>query len=160
MPEANSPVLEETDIVVQVVSFQIANETYALDILNVQEINRTTRVTKVPLTKDWIEGVINLRGQIVPLINLRKRVGLPSRAYDKKTRFIIIKNKGLSIGIVVDSVAEVSRISRASLVPVPTTTIEADFIKQVSKREEGLVIILDIDKIFYEEKDQIQEELS
>ena len=102
MSESNLPVLEETDVVVQVVSFQIANETYALDILNVQEINRTTKVTKVPLTKNWIEGVINLRGQIVPLINLRKRFGLPPRPYDKKTRFIIIKNRGLSIGIVVD----------------------------------------------------------
>lgn len=152
----------DTGQTIQVVSFHLAQELYALDILCVQEIIKVTSVTAVPMTPDWIEGVINLRGQIIPLINLRLRIGLPPKPYDKHTRFIIIRNREQSTGFVVDAVAEVLRIHKQSLEMAPATTIDKEYIREVSKLENHLVIVLDVDKILHEpqtEQPEIQEEL-
>ena len=89
----------------QLVTFHLANEEFAVDILNIQGINRMVEITKVPNAPEFVEGIINLRGRVIPLICLRKRLGMPEREYDKSTRFIVVEINSRVIGFIVDSVA-------------------------------------------------------
>ena len=108
----------------QVVSFRLAAERYALDILNVQEIIRPLPITPVPLTPNWIAGVINLRGQIVPLIHLAPRLGLGAEPLQASTRFIIVRSQDESIGLVVDQVMEGLLVREREKILPPTFVVE------------------------------------
>src|SRR5512141_2159412 len=101
----------------QLVTFNISQEEYGVDILKVQEIIRTMEITKVPRAPDFVEGVINLRGKVIPIIDLRKRFDMDSRDHDSQTRIIVIELNNMIVGFVVDSVSEVLRI--------PASTVEA-----------------------------------
>lgn len=131
----------------QVVSFRLFNEVYALDILYVQEIIRVLPVTHVPLAAEWIAGVINLRGQIIPLLNLASRLGLEVEPRNRNTRFMIVRQRDQAIGLVVDEVLEVLRLSAQVLEPPPPHLAHREYIQAVSKQERGMVIVLDPDKI-------------
>ncbi|MEC4683455.1 MAG: chemotaxis protein CheW [Nitrospirota bacterium] len=101
------------DGVLQLVSFQLGEEEYALDVLSVREINRTSDVTRVPKAPYFVEGVMNLRGKILPVVNLRKRFGFPqANTADDEARTIVVFHEGLMVGLAVDQVYQVIRIPR------------------------------------------------
>jgi len=146
---AMTELLTET---LQVVSFRLENEIYSLDILCVQEIIKVLPVTQVPLTPPWMAGVINLRGQILPLIHLASRLGLKKTPYQRNTRFVIVRGREQNVGLVVDEVQEVLRLPVSQLEPPPATSIEKDYIQAVCKHDNRLVIVLDLPKVLYDYK--------
>ncbi len=138
-----------TDRLLQLVTFKLDNEEYAVDILKVQEINRLKEFTRVPNSPPYVEGVINLRGKVIPVVNLRKRFGFAGKEYDEWSRIMIMDIHGIRLGLVVDSVSEVLRIPSSTVDPSPTITsdIGAEFIKGIAKLENRLIILLDMDSL-------------
>lgn len=133
----------------QLVSFTIGTEEFGVDILKVQEINRMVEITKVPQAPHYIEGVINLRGKIIPIIDLRKRFGLEIKSYDKNTRIVVVDIGGTIMGMIVDAVSEVLRLNSATIEAPPemVTGVNTDYIKGVAKLEDRLLIFLDLSKV-------------
>ena len=133
----------------QLVSFKIGDEEFGVDILKVQEINRMLEVTRVPNSPDYVEGVINLRGKVIPVVDLRKRLGMETRAHDKNTRVIVMELTGKVVGFVVDAVSEVLRIPRNVTEPPPSVGAQsnADYITAVGKLEDRLLTLLDLEKV-------------
>jgi len=142
--------------VLQFVTFTLNDEEYAVDIHSVQEINRIIEITRVPNAPPHVEGVINLRGKVIPVINLRKKFGFPERDHHDSSRIIIMDIRGITNGIIVDSVSEVLRISPGIVEPAPPMSSEhnARYIKGLAKLENRLIILLDIDKL----SDEAEEE--
>ena len=138
-----------TDELIQIVSFMVGNEEYAVDILKVHEINRSIEVTRVPNTPEYVEGVINLRGKVVSIIDLRKRFGMPQREHDKNTRIIVVELQEQVVGFVVDAVKEVLRIPTSVIEPPPSFVggANAEYITGVGKLEDRLLIMLDLEKV-------------
>jgi purine-binding chemotaxis protein CheW len=140
----------------QLVTFSIGEEEFGVDILKVQEIIRMMEITKVPRAPDFVEGVINLRGKVIPIIDLRKRFGLSTRDHDKHTRIIVIEINKMIVGFVVDSVSEVLRIPSNTVEPPPPVVsgLESEYISGVGKLEDRLLILLDLDRLLSgEERD-------
>jgi len=133
--------------VLQLVTFTLEKEEYAVNILNVQEINRITEITKVPNAPDYVEGVINLRGKVIPVIKLRKKFGLDNKDTDDSSRVIIMDIQGITYGLVVDSVSEVLRMPSDIVEPPPpmASSMSSMFIKGIAKLENRLIILIDID---------------
>jgi purine-binding chemotaxis protein CheW len=133
----------------QLVTFKLGSEEFALDILLVQEINRRVEITKVPKTPEFVEGVINLRGKIVPVLDLRKRFGLVGREFTAQSRIIVVNIDKRVLGLMVDSVSEVLRIPRHTVEPPPPIVagIDATYIKGIGKFEGRLLILLDLGKV-------------
>lgn len=133
----------------QLVGFQLDDEEYGIDILKVQEINRITEITKIPQSPDFVEGVINLRGNVIPIIDLRKRFNMPEKAYDKQTRIVVGEIGDRTVGFIVDAVSEVIRLPEDTIEPPPNITSDdrTDYILGVGKLEDRLLMLLDIDKI-------------
>ena len=134
----------------QLVSFSIFNEEYGVEVLKVREIIRMTTITHMPNTPPYVEGIINLRGKVIPIMSMRKRFGLAETANDSQTRIIVIDIAGALTGFIVDSVAEVIRISGSEIQPPPSMTsggIEQEFIVGVVNRADRLLILLDPDKM-------------
>jgi len=142
-------VKNETTEILQLVGFKIADEEYAVDILMVQEIIRMMQVTKVPNAPDFVDGVINLRGRIIPVIDLRSKLGLPRKEVDKDKRIIVVEVSGKTVGFIVDAVTEVLRIPASITEPPPdlVTNVNSEFIKAVGKLEDRLLILIDLEKI-------------
>jgi purine-binding chemotaxis protein CheW len=140
------------DDLLQLVSFNIGEEEFGVDILKVQEINRMLEVTRVPNAPSSIDGVINLRGKVIPIVNLRERFNLPRKERDKSTRIIVVELSGKTVGFVVDAVSEVLRIPKSVTEPPPSIVagINADYITAVGKLEDRLLILLDLEKILSE----------
>ncbi len=146
----------------QLVSFKIGEEEFGVDILKVQEINRVVQITQLPNAPDFIEGVMNLRGRVVPIVNLRKRFGLPAKEYDKNTRIIVVDLNGKTVGFIVDSVSEVLRVSKSVVEPPPdlVSGIDSEYITGIAKLDDRLLILLDLEKILTaEEKQTLKESL-
>ena len=133
----------------QLVSFNIGTEEFGVDILKVQEINRMVGITKVPQAPHYVEGVINLRGKVIPIVDLRKRFSLELKEHDKNTRIVVVDIGGNIIGMIVDSVSEVLRLPASTIEPPPeiVTGINSDYIKGVAKLDEKLLIFLDLSKV-------------
>ena len=145
----------------QLVGFQLGNEEYGIDILKVQEINRVTDITKIPQSPDFVEGVINLRGNIIPIIDLRKRFHMPDREHDRQTRIVVGEIDDRTVGFIVDAVSEVIRLPVNTVEPPPPIVSggKAEYIKGVGKLEGRLLMLLDIDKILTgSEKERLFEE--
>ncbi|MEG6585210.1 chemotaxis protein CheW [Dendrosporobacter sp. 1207_IL3150] len=133
----------------QLVIFRLAAEEYGLPITKVQEINRLTPITKLPQTPVFMEGVINLRGRIIPVIDLRKRFKLAVEQYTDDTRIIVVDFNGQTIGVIVDAVTEVVRLATANVEPAPANSVlDARYIQGVGKMDNRLIILLDVDQIF------------
>ena len=137
------------DELLQLVTFSTGDEEFGVDILRVQEIIRTMAITKVPKAPEFVEGVINLRGKVIPIIDLRRRFGLQSKAHDKHTRIIVIEINTMIVGFVVDSVSEVLRIPTSTVEPPPPVVagLESEYISGVGKLEDRLLILLDLDRL-------------
>ncbi|MBI9111419.1 chemotaxis protein CheW [Maridesulfovibrio ferrireducens] len=134
---------------IQLVTFSIAEEEFGVDILKVQEIIRTMEITKVPRAPVFVEGVINLRGKVIPIIDLRSKFGLEIREHDQNTRIIVIEISDMIVGFVVDSVSEVLRIPANTVEPPPPVVsgLESEYISGVGKLEDRLLILLDLNRL-------------
>jgi len=132
----------------QLVTFRLANEEYGLPITKVREINRLVPVTKLPQTPSFMEGIINLRGRIIPVIDLRKRFEMPITAHDDDARIIIVDISGQIVGVTVDAVTEVIRLNTGNIEPSPATVaVNSQYIEGVGKIDDRLIILLNIDKV-------------
>ncbi|MGD0283357.1 MAG: chemotaxis protein CheW [Dissulfurispiraceae bacterium] len=133
----------------QLVTFNLGNEEYAVAILKVQEINRMKEITRVPNSPPYVEGVINLRGKVIPVVNLRSKFGLAAKENNEQTRIMIMDIQGITMGLVVDSVSEVLRIPSSTVEPTPpmASNISAEFIKGIAKVDDRLIILLDMDRL-------------
>lgn len=141
--------IKHFDEILQLVTFYLGKEEFAVDILNIQGINRMIEITAVPNAPDFVEGVINLRGKVIPLVNLRKRMGMLPMQWDRSTRFIVVEFTNKVIGFIVDSVSEVLRISKDTIEPPPPmmTGVNSDYVTSVAKVQDRLLILLDLQKI-------------
>jgi len=135
--------------VLQLVTFRLGKEEFSMDILKVQEIIRHMDLTRVPRTPDFVDGVINLRGRVIPVLDLRKRFGLPADERTNDTRIIVVDVDNRTVGLKVDAVSEVLRLPADTVEPPPSlvTGIESDYIKGVGKLDGRLIILLDVAKI-------------
>ncbi len=134
---------------IQVVSFKLGSEEYGVDIAQVQEINRMVAITHVPRAPQFMEGVINLRGQLIPIIDLRTRFGMPRAENTKNTRIVVTEVGTKRVGMVVDSVSEVLRLPVAQIEAAPDmiTGVDTEYIRGVGKIEDRLIILLDLARI-------------
>lgn len=150
----------EAEEILQLVSFNIANEEFGIDILKVEEIIRVITITRIPNTPEFIEGVVNLRGRVIPVVNLRTRLGFPKKEFDNQTRVIVVEIADITVGFIVDSVREVLRIPKSITEPPPelTTDVNSEYITAVGKLENRLLILLDLEKILnIKEKEELLE---
>ncbi|MFW5770848.1 MAG: chemotaxis protein CheW [Spirochaetota bacterium] len=139
----------------QFVTFLIGDETYGVEVLRVQEIIGMTTITNVPNSLSFMKGVINLRGSVVPVVDMRLKFEMAEKEYDNFTVIIIVEVHGRLIGMIVDSVSDVVSIPVQKIQDTPhfTTKIETDYIKAIGQEtDEHLVIILDVDRILTDEE--------
>ena len=134
-------------------TFSLAGEEYGIGILKIKEIIGMMSITTVPQTPKFVKGVINLRGKVIPVIDLRLRFGMDAIAYTERTCIIVVEIEGrfgtIQIGIVVDSVSEVLNIKGEDIEETPTfgTKLNTDYILGMAKMEGGVKILLDIDQV-------------
>lgn len=132
----------------QLVSFRVGEEEFGLDILRVQEIIRIQPLTRVPNLPDYIDGVFNLRGKVIPVVGLRRRLGLQKQTADKQTRIVVVDVHNLTLGFIVDSVSEVLRIHSDTVEPTPRLgKTERDYISGVGKIDSRLLLLLDLEQL-------------
>ena len=145
----NKTTEESLSDLVQLVSFKLGKEVFGIDILLVQEINRMIEITKIPQAPFYCEGVINLRGKVIPVINLRKKFELESKEWDKSTRILVCDVGEDIIGMIVDSVEEVLKIPKSTLEQIPdiVSSVNSDYIEGIAKQENQLLIFLNVAKI-------------
>lgn len=141
-------VKKEGEIVHHLVTFNLGKEEFGVDIGSVQEIIRATDITPVPGAPSHVRGVINLRGKIIPVIDLRKRFCLPETATNDAQRIVVVERGEKRLGMLVDSVSQVIRLSSAIVEEIPeeATTLDENYIKGVGKLESRLIIILDLNR--------------
>ena len=138
----------------QYLTFKLADETFAVDVAKVREILEWTTITKVPQTPDYMCGVINLRGSVVPVIDLKQKFGMAVTAKTVNTCIIVVEveqeNETIIIGALADSVQEVFELEQANIEPAPKigTNLNTDFIQGMGKHNETFIMILDIDRVF------------
>ncbi len=137
----------------QLVVFDLSGEDYGIDIGSVRSIIRMQEITKVPGTPDFVEGVTNLRGSIIPVVDLRKRFGLIAGDQTNESRVVVVDISGQDIGMMVDAVTEVMRIPVSSIEPPSSviTTTDSDYLLGIAKLEDRLVILLDLEKVLSDE---------
>jgi purine-binding chemotaxis protein CheW len=135
--------------ILQLVTFNLANEEFGVDITRVQEINRMMDITKIPNAPEFIEGVVNLRGKIVPVVDLRKKLGFPEKEHDKSTRIMVVEVNGMVLGFIVDSVSEVLRIPETTIEPPPSLVggVESDYLNGVGKLDDRLLLLINLEKV-------------
>ncbi len=133
----------------QLVSFNIGSEEFGVDILKVQEINRMVEITRVPQAPHYVEGVINLRGKVIPIVDLRKRFNLELKEHDKNTRIVVVDIGGTIMGMIVDAVSEVLRLPASTIEAPPeiVTGVNSEYIKGVAKLKDRLLIFLDLSRV-------------
>ncbi|MGB9793157.1 MAG: chemotaxis protein CheW [Thermacetogeniaceae bacterium] len=143
----------------QLVVFELAGELYGVDIFDVREIIRDTPVTRIPKTPEFVEGVVNLRGKLIPVIDLRKRFGFAEAERTRETRIIIVDISGIEAGLIVDCVKEVATVDESSIEPAPDITkVNAAFVEGLAKRDGELIIIIKLSSVLEaEEKDALGE---
>ena len=137
----------------QLVVFNLGEETYGVDIATVREIIQMQPITRVPGAARFIEGVINLRGAVIPVVDMRRRFGLETTERDDETRIVVVSSRGQDVGMVVDSVAEVLRVEEKSIEPPSSmlTGCDTDYVMGISKLPDRLVILLDVDRMLSRE---------
>jgi purine-binding chemotaxis protein CheW len=137
------------DELLQLVSFRIGAEEFGVDILKVQEINRMLQVTSLPNAPEYVVGMINLRGKVIPVVSLRQRFGMEPKETDKHTRIIVMELGGKVFGFVVDAVSEVLRIPKGVTEPPPpfVTGSHNHYITGVGRLEDRLLTLVDLETL-------------
>jgi purine-binding chemotaxis protein CheW len=138
----------------QMISFAISDEDYGVDIQTVKEVIRKKEITRLPKAPAFVKGVINLRGDVIPIIDLRERFNMEQQEYTNMTRVIVVEVEGRSIGMVVDSVSHVIRIEEGQIEPPPPCVgkVSEEYIRGVGKVDEKLIVLLNIDHILSTEE--------
>lgn len=133
----------------QLVVFELASESYGVDIGAVNTIIRMQEITEIPRSPEFVEGVINLRGSIIPVIDLRKRFGLPITEQTKASRIVVVESNAQLIGMVVDAVSETLRLPQDAIEPPSpiVTSMDSEYVRGVGKLENRLVILLALDRV-------------
>ena len=137
---------------VQLVTFMLGGEEYGVPISQIQEIDRLSKITKVPKAAPFVEGVTNLRGEVIPVLDTRRRFDLEARASDDRSRIMIVELGGVKTGLIVDSVREVLSLSKKDIAPPPDAIhsgVDQHFISGIGKVDSGkrMVVLLDVAKI-------------
>ncbi|MGR3304000.1 MAG: chemotaxis protein CheW [Candidatus Scalindua sp.] len=143
-------------------TFVLGSEVYGIEILKVREIIKLMDITTVPRTPDYLKGVINLRGKVIPIVDLRSKFIMPEVEHTQETCIIVAEVNQTSIGIIVDSVSEVSNINSGEIEDAPHLgqNIDTNFILGLGKTKERIVILLDIEKVLSSEDLETVEELT
>ena len=148
-PQAEEGVLGEGEEYLQYVTCRVGNEEFAIEVLSVQEIIYAVDVTRVPKSPAYVEGVINLRGQIVPVLEMRRRLGMPRATPTAKSRIVMVKERTRLIGLSVDSVSEVVRIPRSAIESPPSlgTMAGGEFVQYVGRVGDRLLTVLNLQRL-------------
>ncbi len=149
-PNSSSPLIQTGGEMLQFVGCRLADEDYAIAIIKIQEIILMKPITRIPQVPAFIEGLINLRGVVIPIINLRTRFGMEPRGQDEDSRIIVLNLHGKIVGCMVDSVTKVMRIATDQVQAPPLTmmSVAKHYISGLGKLEDRLLIILDIERLF------------
>ena len=133
----------------QYLTFTLGNEEYGLEILKVQEIKGYSLITRVPRSPEFVKGVLNLRGTIVPVIDLRARFGLELRDYDQFTVIIVVVVAGRAMGLIVDAVSDVLNLPQSEIAETPefSNRVDTKFISGMGRAGDKLIILLDVEKL-------------
>lgn len=140
---------------IQLVSFHLNNEEYGVEVLKVREIIRMVNITHMPNTPHYVEGIINLRGKVIPIISMCKQFGLMDAESSSQTRVIIMDVGGELLGFTVDAVSEVIRVSASEIQPSPSVAaggIDQEYIAGVINHGEKLLVLLNLDMMFSDEE--------
>lgn len=131
------------------VIFKLNREFYGIDIMNVENIEKIIPITRVPYTPSYVKGVVNLRGIVIPVIDMRERFGIESRAYTDENRVIIVNVKDYKIGMIVDASSEVLQLNTEDIDNAPSVkgNYNEDFIKQVGKHNGRIIMLIDLEKV-------------
>ena len=146
----------------QLVSFRLGEEEYGIEITKIQEIILMGDITRVPQTPSYVKGLINLRSNVIPILDLRLRFGLLETGITDETRIMVVNVVGKTIGLIVDAVSEVLRVSQNEIAPPPPTVagLGREYLTGLAKLQGRLLIMLDIDKLLDEEGADMAEKLS
>lgn len=138
----------------QLVVFSVADEIYGVDIHQVKEIIRVPEITRVPRTPEFVEGVLNLRGSVIPVLDLRKRFGFPPGEANNDQRIVVLEMEDQTVGTIVDSVSEVLQIDAADIdSPSPyVVSVDSQYIAGIAKLKEKLIILLDVNRVLSTEE--------
>lgn len=146
---------ESMSELIQLVSFNLEREEYGVDVLKVIEIIRMSNITRVPNTTHYVEGVLNLRGKVIPIISMRRKFNLPDAESDKQTRIMVMDVEGQLMGFIVDAVSEVIRISQGEIQPPPTAVasgIDQECLAGVVNQPERLLMLLELEKLISQDE--------
>ncbi|KUO52798.1 MAG: chemotaxis protein CheW [Desulfitibacter sp. BRH_c19] len=146
----------------QLVVFNLSGETYGVDISTVREIIRMQIITEVPRTPDFVEGVINLRGKVIPVIDLHKRFDLRLVEETSQSRIMVVEVENITVGMIVDSVSEVLRIPKDNIDPPPPVIsgVDSAYLRGVGKLENRLIILLDLNQVLHEKEKETLENVA
>ncbi|GGC97105.1 chemotaxis protein CheW [Pontibacillus salipaludis] len=138
----------------KVIVFQLNNEEYGVPVSRVGSIERMQPITRVPRTASFVKGVMNLRGVVTPIIDLRERFDIGGATYDDRTRIIIVHLEDMEVGLVVDAANDVIDIPGGTIEPPPEVvgTLDADYISGVAKLERRLLILLDLEEVLSDQE--------
>ena len=159
LPAKRSETKDTTNEIIQLVSFELDKEEYGIEVLKVREIIRMIPITKMPNAAHYVEGIINLRGKIIPVVSLRQQFGLVEKDNDTRARIMVMDINGDLMGFVVDSVSEVIRISSSEIQPPPVIVskgADQESISGVINQADRLLILLDLEKQFAGESAPLQ----
>ena len=150
---------EATQSEQQLVVLDLGFEAYGVDLGSVREIIRMQEISRLPRMPEYVEGVINLRGKVTPVVDLRKRFRIEVTEYTKETRIVVVDVGNQDIGVIVDAVTEVLRIASADIEPPSTvvTTEESDYLMGIVKLSERLIILLDLDRVLADQANIVAE---
>ena len=142
------------DPVIQLVTFRLMDETYGINVMQVQEVLRVTEIAPVPGAPDYVLGIVNLRGNVVTVIDIRTRFGLPTTERDDASRIVIIESDEQVVGMLVDSVAEVVELRQSEIDSAPNTGNDESsrYIQGVASRDDDLLIVVDLNRLLNEEE--------
>ncbi len=148
---------DEETLLNRYLTFRIGDEVYGFEIYYVTEIIGVQKFTEVPNTPNYINGITNLRGIIYPVVEARKRFGMPVIPYTEKSCIILVRVRGMGVGLVVDNVSEVIRIEPNVVFPSPQTYkgTKSKFIKSIAKIDNDVKILLDLDKLLFEDNSNL-----
>ncbi|RDH87213.1 MAG: chemotaxis protein CheW [endosymbiont of Escarpia spicata] len=150
----NAAEVDANDSVLQLVTFRLKDESYGINVMKVQEVLRVTEIAPVPGAPPFVLGIINLRGNVVTVIDTRSRFGLPSAELDDSSRIVIIESEKQVVGILVDAVAEVVELNQDEVDAAPNVGNDESsrYIQGVATRENGLLILVDLNKLLTDEE--------